>query len=179
MRKTWLVVAVAALGLGACKDKEVSVATVAKTPEAVSSAEELLAWTLPAGWREEAGQGMRYATLLAGPVGQAYEVTVVRLEGAAGGMLANVNRWRGQLGLPPTDEGGAGENLIRLPSAAGEILLVDLLGKDESGKQARMLAAIAQAGGSSWFFKMIGPKARLEEFAPQFKTLLRSLRPAA
>ena len=179
MRKAWLVVTVAALCLSACKDKEVSVATVAKTPEAVSSAQGLLAWTLPAGWREAAGQGMRYATLLAGPVGQAYEVSVVRLEGTAGGSLANVNRWRGQLGLPPTNEGSVGKSLTRLPSAAGEILLVDLLGKDESGKPTRMLAAMAQADGSWWFFKMLGPKARLEEFTPQFKSLLRSLRPAA
>jgi hypothetical protein len=62
-------------------------------------------WTLPAGWREEKGKaGDRVATLSFGKTAPAFELSVTKLGGAAGGPLANVNRWRGQLGLSPLGE---------------------------------------------------------------------------
>jgi hypothetical protein len=62
-------------------------------------------WTLPAGWREEKGKaGDRVATLSFGKTAPPFELTVTRLGGTAGGPLANVNRWRGQLGLTPLAE---------------------------------------------------------------------------
>jgi hypothetical protein len=60
-------------------------------------------WTLPEGWHEEgAPQGDRITTLC---IGKSHlEMTVTRLDGPAGGLLANLNRWRGQLGLEPFAE---------------------------------------------------------------------------
>lgn len=47
---------------------------------------------------------MRLATYeMQGPSGP-IEVAISRFPGDVGGMLANVNRWRGQVGLPPTTE---------------------------------------------------------------------------
>lgn len=47
---------------------------------------------------------MRLATyVLEGPSG-AVEVAINRFPGDVGGMLANVNRWRGQVGLAPATE---------------------------------------------------------------------------
>jgi hypothetical protein len=59
-------------------------------------------WKLPAGWREDRGDRSRFATILLGPDDQPLELTVTRLgtpEGEGDPMLANVNRWRGQMGL--------------------------------------------------------------------------------
>src|SRR5262249_48966253 len=58
-------------------------------PEAVPT------WKLPPGWKEEKGQGFRFATLRFGPE-QTLEMTV---GSARGGILANVNRWLDQSGL--------------------------------------------------------------------------------
>ncbi len=59
-------------------------------------------WKLPEGWKENPGSGMRFATLLipseAGPL----ELAVFRLNNGPDEVahaLANINRWRGQLGL--------------------------------------------------------------------------------
>jgi len=59
-------------------------------------------WKLPEGWKENPGGGMRFATLLipseAGPL----ELAVFRLNNGPDEVahaLANINRWRGQLGL--------------------------------------------------------------------------------
>src|SRR4051812_36103019 len=66
-------------------------------PPPAPAAEGALAWKLPKGWTDEAGSGMRYATIK--PADGKVEVSVVVLPGPAGGELANVHRWRGQIGL--------------------------------------------------------------------------------
>jgi hypothetical protein len=60
-----------------------------------------VAWTLPAGWSEEKGAGDRKSTLRFGRDEPLLEVTVNAFPGDAGGLKANLNRWRGQLGLQP------------------------------------------------------------------------------
>ena len=62
-----------------------------------------LRWTLPQGWQESLTGGMRYASLKP-PVPGRIDGSVVVLPGPAGGELANVNRWRGQIGLAAIDE---------------------------------------------------------------------------
>jgi hypothetical protein len=61
-------------------------------------------WQLPGGWRQMPASGMRFATVLLGPDDDALELTVIPLPieaDPAQSILANVNRWRGQLGLGP------------------------------------------------------------------------------
>lgn len=60
-------------------------------------------WELPEGWTEEPGSGMRFRTLKTGG-DEPQEVSVIPLDGDATDddyLLQNINRWRGQLGLPP------------------------------------------------------------------------------
>jgi len=47
---------------------------------------------------------MRLATYVAPDSGDGVEVAVSRFGGRVGGELANINRWRGQMGLDPIDE---------------------------------------------------------------------------
>jgi hypothetical protein len=62
-------------------------------------------WQLPDGWRQQRGSGMRFATLEVGPADKPLPLTVIALpipaDGEAASVLSNVNRWRGQLRLPP------------------------------------------------------------------------------
>ncbi len=63
-------------------------------------------WELPDGWSESPGDAIRYRTLRSGgEVGRTLEVSVTRLPSTGGDwdayLLANVNRWRNQIGLPP------------------------------------------------------------------------------
>jgi hypothetical protein len=66
--------------------------------------EQPVTWTMPQGWRHEPGKGFRYATFLIGPKEQAMELSVTSFEGQAGSVPANINRWRGQIGLKPIGE---------------------------------------------------------------------------
>ncbi len=57
-----------------------------------------LQYTLPPGWQEKPLSPMRLASFKAtSPDGKETDVSVVSLPGIAGGDLANVNRWRGQV----------------------------------------------------------------------------------
>lgn len=100
-------------------------------------------WTLPEGWSRQSGSGMRYATLTIDKADPPLEVSVTRLTypgGRAKYLNANIDRWRGEVGLPPAsgDEGA----VESLEESDQDTTLVDLTGSTEDYPEARMLAAI-------------------------------------
>jgi hypothetical protein len=101
--------------------KSVSFADEKSTPE----------WTLPDGWKQQQGSGQRLATMVVESEGTPLELTVIplTLPNTAEVMLANVNRWRDQLGLSPisADQLDSETNVVELAGATAT--LVDLVGK--------------------------------------------------
>jgi hypothetical protein len=99
-------------------------------------------------------------------------VSVVVFPGEAGGLLPNVNRWRGQLGLEPIDDSALASASSALATAAGKLTLVDFTG--QGGR--RTLGAILQSGGRSWFFKMTGDTRSVDRAKPDYLSFLHSLK---
>jgi len=133
-----------------------------------------LVWTLPQGWKQAQGGGqMRYATLTP-PVPGKVEVSVIVLPGSAGGELANVNRWRNQIGLPAVDEAGMASGRKTLRTAAGDLSVYDFA--SEGAKKTRTIAGLAQVQGSTWFLKMTGDAEAVATAGPAFLDLLGSVR---
>lgn len=141
--------------------------TTAATP--AGSAAKVV-WTLPENWKNVASaQAMRVATIDAGGV----EVSVTAFPGAVGGTLANINRWRGQMGLDPVGEGDLAGLLRSSRHGGTEVSQLSMTGKD--GRV--MLAAIVVPGdGQTWFVKATtdAPKASamravFEKFAESFR----------
>ncbi|HMC12601.1 MAG TPA: hypothetical protein VKH44_14980, partial [Pirellulaceae bacterium] len=91
-------------------------------------------WKLPAGWKEEAGNGIRLATIVV-PGDKRLEITVstATWSDSQKSMLDNVNRWRGQLQLPPVTAKQLPD--VSHESKAGErpITIVDMRGQFKSG----------------------------------------------
>lgn len=133
----------------------------------------VLTWSLPKGWGEHLTGGMRYATLKPSTTGK-LDVTVVVLPGPAGGELANVNRWRGQIGLGPIDEAALGSARKRIATKAGPVSVYDFVSEGDS--KTRLIAALATGEGNSWFLKMVGDAAPVAAARPDFVRLLESLR---
>lgn len=133
-----------------------------------------IAWTVPAGWTAKPAAGMRRATFVVPGAAGAAEVSVISLPGDAGGELPNVNRWRGQVGLPAWDEAAFKKAVVKVPSPAGTFTLVDL-----SGGAQRMAAGMMTRDGETWFFKLLGPDATVGGALPAFKTFLAGMKPAA
>jgi hypothetical protein len=129
----------------------------------------MLTYKLPAGWTEAPGGGpMRHATIT-GPDGAQIAVTV--FGGDVGGNLANVNRWRSQMGLEPTTEAQMQADVIKVQTAGPTALMVDLKKADAS---QRMLAAIIPDAGKTWFLKFQGPTDVVSKHADDYTRILKS-----
>jgi hypothetical protein len=133
-----------------------------------------LRWTLPTGWTEAAGGGqMRYATLTP-PVAGDVTATVVKLGGPAGGELANVNRWRNQIGLPPIDDAALAKARSVLRTKAGPLHVYDFTSTGDP--RSRVVAGLTEARGDTWFVKLSGNAAGVGAARADFMKLLGSLR---
>ena len=132
-----------------------------------------LRWTLPKGWSQAMTGGMRYATLKPSVTGR-LDASIVVLPGPAGGELANVNRWRGQIGLDPIDESALGAARTVLKTRAGPVSVFDF--QSEGQNRTRVIAGLLTAGGSTWFVKMTGDAAPVGAARADFIHLMESLR---
>ncbi|HJW43752.1 MAG TPA: hypothetical protein VJ463_04825 [Geothrix sp.] len=132
-----------------------------------------LKWSLPKGWTAQGGSGMRYATFQS-PVAGKVEATVVVLPGPAGGELANVNRWRNQIGLPPLDEAGLAKARTVLKTKAGALNVYDFT-SDGQAKSRTVAGYIATADGNTWFLKMTGDADPVAKARPDFMRILESI----
>jgi len=132
-----------------------------------------LAWKLPERWTQETGGGgMRYATLRA-PVSGQVDVSVTVLPGDAGGELANVNRWRNQIGLPPVDDAELAKAREAVATGAGPFSLYDFA---SAAQGKRLVAGLGLVDGNSWFVKMTGEAAAVGQARPDFLRIVESLR---
>ena len=136
-----------------------------------------LAWDTPAGWSAGPERPMRKATLLipGETGGPGAELSVTAFPGDVGGNLANVNRWRQQLALPPISEAELGAALQHLDVGELHVDLVELAGTGAPAQ--RVLGAIVPYAGATWFFKLSGPDAVVTREKDKFLAFLRSLRP--
>lgn len=181
------------LTMTACGDESITRARVPKSEEAPTAMSGMpqdehaghdhaahaapgLRWTLPSGWKEVPGTGMRLATLVP-PGGLKTEATVVSLPGDSGGELANANRWRGQIGLGPTDEAGLKSSRATVATKAGPVSVYDFTSEGES--KTRLIAAVVKTGDTTWFFKLMGEAGATESARPGFLTIIKGLQPDA
>ncbi len=108
-------------------------------------------WTVPEGWQTLPAGQMQIAKFAIPAVDKAQaEVAVSVFPSNTGGTLANVNRWRRQLGLGETDEAGLKECVQPLEGAPGAELV------ELANGEKRMLSAIVPREGTWWFYKMMG-----------------------
>jgi hypothetical protein len=134
-------------------------------------------WTIPPGWQETAPSQMLLAKFIAGQQGSKAEVTVSAFPGGAGGMLANINRWRDQLQLKPVEESGLDQLLGSLDLPSGKAILVDMNGTDaKSGKPARIIGAIQERDGLTWFYKMTGSEEAAAREKESFINFLKTVK---
>lgn len=107
-----------------------------------------LQYTVPAGWRELPASGIRKATLQI----EDAELSVLVFPGDVGGELANINRWREQIGLAAVEESALATITRALTISQHPASYVDLIGPEKSIK-----GAILPFHGRTWFFKLLGP----------------------
>jgi hypothetical protein len=128
------------------------------------------AWTVPDGWEAVSGSAMRRASFTAQGSGGPVDIAVTPFPGDVGGLLANLNRWRGQIGAPALTADSLESSIERI-SVNGKAVIVSRI--EGSGQSTH--AAIFEHDGHSWFFKMTGPAASINEQADAFATYINSI----
>lgn len=105
-------------------------------------------WKVPPDWKPSAHNEMQVA-LFSVP-GKA-DVSVSVFPGDTGGTLANVNRWRRKIGLPPATDENLPSLVSSLDPADSQAILVDMT---NNGQQ--LIGAIVPRDGKYWFYKLQG-----------------------
>ena len=141
-------------------------------PASQLSAADNPEWTIPEGWREQPAGPMRRATFaIGGPGDGSAEVAVTAFPGDLGGLLANVNRWRRQLGLGPVGEAQLGSITDTETVAGRDHTLVRVDGNGEA-----MRVVILRHAGDSWFFKLTGDAPTVAAQEANLRAFARSVR---
>ncbi len=102
-------------------------------------------WKVPDGWKEEAGgNAMRAATIVIPNEKQKpleITVNVASWSGTQESVLANVNRWRGQLQLPPVGPQQLAEVMHESNAGDRKITIVDIKGRFKTGSMTPPFAS--------------------------------------
>ena len=124
----------------------------------------------PADWVAKT-PGMMQSLLYNVPgEGGSADASVVRLGGSGGGLLNNVNRWRGQVGLDPlASEDDVDSQTVVIAERDAAYLRID----GSNGKA--MLIAMAPRDGQVWFFKLLGEQSVVAKQESAFKDFLASI----
>jgi hypothetical protein len=175
---------VAALLTASCGREPVRTYRVAKEetaamPQAtsaggVTSVASGVTWESPAGWEPRAPTSVRIGNYaIPNSAGEPADFAITSFPGDVGGDLANVNRWRNQIGMPPIGAEELPGALKTITAPAGNFLVVNFM-NPEMG--VRVIAAIFKQPDKTWFFKLAGPDAVVAAQETALLGLLQTVR---
>jgi hypothetical protein len=148
-------------------------ATPKASPLAPPQRSGRLKYRTPPGWREAPPSSLLVAASLSVSEGdRTAKVRVTPLPGSMpGGLLANVNRWRDDVGLPHIGEDELKQLIIRTVKVGdSKASLIEL-----DGKGQRSLVAWLEHKGTTWFFKFLGSAGVVTKQRDAFFSFLESV----
>jgi len=175
-------------GIATANNGNANAASAQPAIPATSSENAALRWVAPESWAPLPRVAMRVAGYrLSSADGSATgELTITAFPGDVGGDLANINRWRGQIGLAPIPATALASELQRLRIGGSEgtegegtprdFKLVEMSNPQSTPAQAT-LAAYTEHEGSTWFFKLTGAPALVAAEKPAFLEFLKTIQP--
>ena len=136
------------------------------------------AWEIPSGWQETSANQMLLAKFAVTNQDGEAEITVSSFPGEVGGLLANVNRWRGQVGLAALTQEDLDKSVSRLDVLGGTATLVDMNGHAaaRAGKETRLVGVVWPRGGQTWFYKLMGDPSAAGREKDAFVKFVQSVR---
>jgi hypothetical protein len=128
-----------------------------------------ISYDTPAGWKTGDLKTMRKAAFDISDGDQQALVTVIPL--SPSGVLANVNRWRGLIGMAPTTQEQLDEELksIMVDGIVGHY--IELVGEKQT-----TLAVIVERKGRAWFFKLTGDVELAAREKERFESFVKSVK---
>jgi hypothetical protein len=134
-------------------------------------------WVKPDGWSGQPLSEMRLGSFkIDGPNATSADVSVTAFPGDAGGLAPNINRWRGQLQLPPQGEDQLQQTIQRTEVEGVQTFLVDIQTAENAPKPSRILGAVLETTDRTWFVKMTGSPELIESQHQKFLDFVKSFR---
>lgn len=134
-----------------------------------------LTWTAPLSWIPKPLGPMRKGSFtITGADDTSADLSITAFPGAVGGEWANINRWRGQLSLPPIAESELTGASTRVVVGGLAFTVVDLAGTGDQPQ--RILGAMTPFDQAMWFFKLTGPDALVAAEKPAFLAFLKTVK---
>ena len=178
------------MGMSGCKKPQIRVylapkethvepvAAAAPTPEqsAPPQAKPKLAYTLPPGWTEAAGNSVSLAAFAIKDGAKEAGVNITPLPNLAGRESMVVNMWREQAGLAPIEDAELAKTLEPVEIGGKKGQMFEVLGAREGGAPLRIVTAFYHENGASWFFKLAGDEGLVSAQKPAFVEFLKTVR---
>ena len=128
-------------------------------------------WEVPESWNEGKASSVRLASFsVSGDSGESLDISVTSFPGDVGGLLANVNRWLGQIGLSPVGQDNLKQYCSQLSFAGHSGHMVEAFGKEQG-----LFAGVLFLEDESWFFKLQGDRKLAEHEKANFSQFLQSI----
>lgn len=128
-------------------------------------------YKVPGDWKPKAAGQFIKEAFVAGEGAKQVPVTLSSFGGDAGGLVANINRWRNQVGLEPLPEAGILKEAKSLKISGKLAHYVDLANPKND---VRILGVILPLATETWFVKMTGPVAAVEAQRGNFEAFVQS-----
>ena len=101
------------------------------------------------------------------------DLSIVSLSGSSGGLLANVNRWRGQVELDPISESDILTTSSVGESKMGPYRIFKMI--NEKKKEKAIIAAVLPTGEKTFFIKLTADIQGISELEFLFKNFCSSI----
>ena len=129
--------------------------------------------TPPESWSLASPSSFEKARFTVSELQGSANVSLTVLQGDGGGLLENVNRWRGQLGLGPLEEDKLEEFLEPMRSLGEEARMVDINGTSRRSQlEESLVGVIVPQGELTWFYKLMGTPSVVEKSREEFLAYL-------
>jgi len=165
------------LALGCNREEPIKAYQAPKEP--AHAHHDRLEWKTPGQWIEWPGPDeLTYSGFTVEEGQPPLEMTISALPRGSPGaadVLANVNRWRRQLGMPGSSREEVRQLVKKVMVDERPVFVVELPGP-AGGNQKRTLAAMAVHGDRVWFLKLMGPSTQVEKHRGEFDAFVASLK---
>lgn len=125
--------------------------------------------TLPPGWKELPASGIRTASYTIEGTDIDFYLVPLRV----GDVPSNVNRWRGQLGLPPETPEAIMKSVETFQVDGHETHFVKIF---NPANNRGIVVAIVDLSPEFWYFTAKGPTAELQAHLDEMRAFLDSLK---
>ena len=137
-----------------------------KVSQIEKSTEKNIIWDTPKGWIESSGSKMRLASFNVPHDSGNGDLSVMILSGDGGGVEANINRWRAQIGLEKKSISDIKKKAEKRKNSIGEYQIFTII--NNQSKEKAFLSAIIHSNIGTVFIKLTISEAGIDQVKDDF-----------